>query len=368
MSNNRLEKLHKLLDEAKLDAVVLNPGVSLSYLTGMDFHLSERPTTLIVTAHKNIIVLPRLESLKLDSAEVALQPFLYGDDPADWPAVFTEALKATSLVSVCIGIEPTQMRFLELGYLQSAETSNKFVGADFVFGNLRVSKDDSEIVKMQRAVDIAQAALTATLDNIKTGMTEIQIAAELSIQLLRNGSSADFPFQPIVVSGPNSANPHASPTDRIPQPGDFLLFDYGAKFQGYCSDITRTFGIGHLSDQQVELYNTVLAANVAGRAASRAGVSAGSVDRAARDVTVKARRDQYFTHRTGHGLGMETHEAPYIFAGNSQILEEGMVHTVEPGLYIPELGGVRIEDDVVVREGRSVSLTSFPRELRILEL
>lgn len=368
MQNQRIEKIKQQLQKNDLHAVVINPGPSLTYLTGLNFHLSERPTVLIVKPKENSIVLPRLESLKLNDSSIELTPYLYGDDPSEWQSVFSAAVSGSKLTNSRIGVEPTQMRYLELQYLQAANGSNQFVSAANIFANLRVSKDDEEIASIRKAAVIAQEALTDTLKSLKLGMTEVEIAAVLTIQLLKHGSQPELPFQPIVASGPNSANPHAAPTDRKLQAGDFLLFDYGARFNGYCSDITRTFGIGHLSSDQIRVYETVLAANNAGRIASKTGVSAESVDKAARAVTEKAGLAEFFTHRTGHGLGMETHEAPYIYTGNPQILEDGMVHTVEPGLYLPELGGVRIEDDMVVRPDASESLTDFPRDLSVLEL
>ena len=169
-----------------------------------------------------------------------------------------------------------------------------------------------------------------------------------------------------MASGPNIADPHAKVSDRQLQRGDFLLFDWGARYHGYCSDITRTFVVGEASGRQIEIYNTVLAANRAALTAVRPGVTAGSIDDAGRAVISAAGYGPYFTHRIGHGLGMDEHEEPYIFGGNSVLLEEGMCFSDEPGIYLPDWGGVRIEDDLTVTADGGRSISDFPRELRIL--
>lgn len=365
---DRIEKIRNLMANEKLDAIALNPGPTLSYLTGLSFHLSERPTVVLITDKNLTIILPRLEAGKLASIASNLKPFFYGDDPQEWQGVFDQAVRQTGVNARHIGVEPAQIRFLELNYLQNASPDSRLVGSGSLFARLRMRKDDAEIASMRKAAIIAQDALLCTLGSLRLGMSEAEIAAELTVQLLRHGSDPDLPFQPIVGSGPNSANPHAIPTDRPLRSGDLLLFDWGARADGYCSDITRTFAINHLSGQLAEVYRTVERANAAGREASRAGVPAGDVDAATRAVTQTAKMDQFFTHRTGHGLGLEMHEDPYIFAGNPLLLEEGMTYTIEPGIYLPDVGGVRIEDNVAVRADGTDVIINLPRELRILEI
>jgi Xaa-Pro dipeptidase len=187
------------------------------------------------------------------------------------------------------------------------------------------------------------------------------------LQLLRAGSDPEFAFTPIVSSGPNGANPHASPSDRKLQAGDLLVIDWGATYSGYVSDITRTFAIGPVDEEYRHIHDIVVQANAAGRRTARPGIPSGEVDRAARNVIEQAGYGKYFTHRTGHGLGMEGHEHPYIYAENERPLEAGMAFTVEPGIYLPGRNGVRIEDDVVITENGAESLSDFSRELQTLE-
>jgi Xaa-Pro dipeptidase len=188
---------------------------------------------------------------------------------------------------------------------------------------------------------------------------------KLLIEMMHHGATS-LPFEPIVLIGPRSALPHGAPGDRSVQPGDLLLFDFGVSVDGYASDITRTFAVGQLDDELRRAYDAVKRANEAGRKAARPGVEIQEVDRAARKVIADAGYGQYFTHRTGHGLGLEDHEPPFACEGDTTILEPGMTFTVEPGVYLPGKGGVRVEDDVVITQDGSESLTTFDRELRIV--
>jgi Xaa-Pro dipeptidase len=192
------------------------------------------------------------------------------------------------------------------------------------------------------------------------------MANALTSLLLKFGSDPELPFQAIFSSGPNSANPHAMPGDRVLQTGDLVVVDWGASYGGYASDLTRTLVLGKPSPQQQSIASAVLQANTSGRGAGRPGIPAGDVDRAARKEIEKAGYGQYFTHRTGHGLGMEAHETPYMYAENTLILEPGMVYTVEPGIYLPGDGGVRIEDNVVVTLDGCRTLSNLPRELYVI--
>ena len=367
MSDKRLSKLFSLLEESQLEAVALNPGPTMTYLTGLSFHLSERPTVLLAArGAAPVLILPDLERSKASLSAIPLECFSYSDDPATWQAAFKKAAQTLQLDQAHIGVEPTRLRVLELDHLQAALPEARFTPAETPLGALRIHKDEDEIVAMRAAARIAQHALLAILPNIKPGLTEAEIAAELTIQLLRAGSQPELPFTPIVASGPNSANPHATPSDRRLQPGDVLLFDWGAAANGYCSDITRTFAIEQIQPEMKNIARVVLEANEAGFAAAAPGAPASAVDQAARAVIDAAGYGEYFTHRTGHGLGMEGHEAPYIYDGSHVTLQPGMTFTIEPGIYLPGRGGVRIEDDVVITENGAERLTDLPRELRIL--
>jgi Xaa-Pro dipeptidase len=258
------------------------------------------------------------------------------------------------------------LRLLEYRYLINAAPEANFIAAESVIAALRLRKDSNEIMAMRKAAEIAQNALLTVIPMIKIGVTERQIAAELTLQLLRKGSDSEIPFIPIVSGGPNSANPHATPSDRPLANGDLLVIDWGASFTGYYSDITRTFEIGEVNAEEQRICQYVLEANRAGRDAVCPGVTCNQVDQAARTVIEQSGYGKFFTHRTGHGLGMEGHEEPYIRSGNAFKLETGMTFTIEPGIYLPGRNGVRIEDDVLVTEQGGESLTNLPREVQRL--
>ena len=204
-------------------------------------------------------------------------------------------------------------------------------------------------------------ALHRLLEWVKPGKTEHEIAAELS-RLLKEVGSDDDSFE-MVQTGPNSALPHGSLTHRTLGRDEFLLIDFGGSQHGYPADITRTFCLGAPTEEMRKIYDTVLAANHAAAAVVRPGISCGEVDKAARSVIEAAGYGEYFIHRTGHGLGLEIHELPQIASGVASALETGMVFTIEPGIYIPGLGGVRIEDNVHVTEDGVEVLTQYPRRL-----
>lgn len=364
MTAKRLEKLYTLMETHGLEHLALNPGPSLVYLTGLHFHLSERPTVLFLSRnHVPLLILPELEAAKADSAAIPLEPLTFNDNPATWGAVFAAACAKIGCAGK-LGVEPTRFRYLETAFLQEAAPGLQIVSAGGVLAQLRIQKDADELAAMRQAALIAQNALLNTLPILKTGMTEQEVAAELTLQLFRSGANG-LAFDPIVACGANSGNPHANPGARRLSPGELLVIDWGAYHGDYCSDITRTFAIGEISPELKTIYQTVQAANLAGREAGRPGIPAGAVDDAAREVIRSAGYGPFFTHRTGHGLGMETHEDPYIFAENASILQPGMVYTVEPGIYTAR-GGVRIEDDVVITETGCESLTDLSRDLTVV--
>lgn len=367
MYTDRLQKLYNAMDAAGLDSIVVNPGSSFTYLTGLVFHTSERPTVLFLTPGKQpVLVLPKLENLKLNSLKYDARGFAYEENPAVWQGAFDQAIAAQGTAGKKIGMEPSALRMLEYSYIQAASGGAQFVNATDVFARLRNTKDANEVALMRKAAVIAQDALKATLPSVKIGVTEKQLANELVIQLLRHGCGPELPFSPIVGSGPNSANPHASPTDRPVQDGDLLLFDWGASYEGYFSDLTRTFGIGNVDEKYRNIHKVVEQANAAGRAAGAPGKPCAAVDIAARGVIEAAGYGLYFRHRTGHGLGMEVHEDPYMRGDNMQLLEVGMTYTVEPGVYLEGENGVRIEDDMVITESGSESLSDMERGLQFL--
>lgn len=362
----RQAQLGQALSAGGFDAMALNAGPSQVYMSGLHFHLMERPAVLLLAAGKTpVMVLPDFEKGKLADLGFALDVVTYGENPAEWQAAFD---KAAALIGPAkkIGVEGLRLRVMELRYLEAAFPGAQFPIAEELIADMRKLKDAGEIAAMQKAVEIAEGGLEATLQKIKIGMSEKEIAGILVQELYGLGSDPELPFAPIVAAAANSANPHASVSDYKIKAGDLLLIDWGASYNGYLSDLTRTFAVGEISEEFKRIYEVVKLANQAGREAGAIGAPCAVVDQAARDAIEDNGYGQYFTHRTGHGLGMEGHEEPYMRGDNQLPLAEGMSFTVEPGIYLDGRGGVRIEDDVVMTADGPRSLSTFPRELRVI--
>jgi Xaa-Pro dipeptidase len=328
-------------------------------------HLSERPTVALIPAEGPLfLVLPELEAPGVQARLSVDARLLTYRDEEGHEHVFFEASEELGLDGEPIGVEYLAMRLLEMRRIEQAFPGSRLTAVEPWLPELRMAKDEAEIASMRRAVEIAERAMQRILDNgaIRPGRTELEVAADLQIAMLREGGQGEA-FPPIVVAGPNSASPHVSPSQRPLAEGDLVIVDWGTTYEGYRSDITRTFVLGAPTPEMVQIHDAVLAANQSGRLAVRPRTPAQEVDRAARRAITLAGYGEYFIHRTGHGLGLETHEPPYMVEGNLDLLKPGMTFTVEPGIYLPGVGGVRIEDDVVVTEDGSETLTSLPREL-----
>ena len=365
MDTQRVSRLQEETAGQGLDCMALVPGPNLFYVTGLSYHTSERPIVALFPADAPpAIVLPVLEAPKLEHAALNIEPFTYSDEEGPAMAIH-QACATLELAEAHIGVEGLQMRVMEVRYLERYAPGCELVVADDVMGNLRICKDAQELTKMREAVEIIETALHETVEQIAVGMSEREVAGLLMTEILGAGGEG-MSFNPIVVAGPNSASPHSGPSDRPIRANETIVIDCGAIAGGYASDITRTFTLKGLPEEMAEVYEVVREANRAGRDKVAPEVTAEEIDRAARSVIEVAGFGEYFIHRTGHGLGLEVHEHPYIVEGNQEPLRPGMTFTVEPGIYLPGKGGVRIEDDVVVTPQGCESLTSFPRELMIL--
>lgn len=260
----------------------------------------------------------------------------------------------------------------EEGYLTAAELHSfeKELKAELVpygqkINGFRAVKEDWELERMRKAQRITDQAFDEVLSRIKAGMTEKQLQAELIYCLYKNGAEG-LSFDPIVVSGPNTSLPHGVATDRVICAGDFITMDFGVIWGGYCSDMTRTVAVGFATEEMKKVYNTVLQAQLAGIAATKAGVTGREIDGAARQVITEAGYGAYFGHGYGHSIGMECHEAPNCSPGSKTPMEVNMVTSAEPGIYLPGKFGVRIEDLVVFTQEGCMNLTHSPKNLIIL--
>ncbi len=365
MYETRLEALRALAKANGVDCVALMPGANLRYFTGLTTRLSERPTVLFVPTEGPLaVVVPQLEAAAAeDQLPEGARLFVYRDEEGH-EHIFYQVAEALDLAGKAIGVEYLAMRVMEMRRIEQAAPGCQLLATEPWLPQLRRVKDEVEIAHMRRAVEVAERAMARLLDEggIRPGRTELEVAADLKIALLREGTQGE-PFEPLVVAGPNSALPHAGPSNRPLAEGDLVIVDWGAVVEGYRSDITRTFVLGEPTAEMVRIHDAVLAANRSARLAVRPQMPAQEVDCLARRAITSAGYGEFFIHRTGHGLGLETHEPPYLVEGNLALLEPGMTFTVEPGVYVPGLGGVRIEDDVLVTPDGSETLTTLRRGL-----
>mgnify|MGYP000597031462 CR=1 FL=1 len=361
--NARIEQLQTF---DGVDVVAIVPGSNMVYFTGLDYHLSERPIIALVNSDGLSLIVPRLEVPTIQKRPDLEARLFMWDDADGYEGAFREAVEALGLDGKTIGVDGLTMRITEWLAFLKVDPSIKVKPVERDLIGIRARKTAEEVALMRQAIAISETALETLISEVRPGMTERQIAARLEALMLAGGAEG-LSFGTLVQTGANSDNPHGTTTDRAIHAGEFLLIDYGCKVGGYPSDITRTFVMGAPTDEMRRIYETVYAANAAGKAAAQPGVTMGAVDAATRAVIEAAGYGDYFTHRTGHGLGLDVHEPiPQIAPRVEDVLEAGMVFTIEPGIYIPGMGGVRIEDNVLVTADGLDVLTSFPRELRTL--
>ena len=269
-------------------------------------------------------------------------------------------------------IKDFEVREIKAGQSYSAlinelldEDGAKKVALEDGVEQLRMCKEEDEVEKIVAAQRIAEQALEEVLNDIKVGVTEKEIAARLTYLMLHYGAE-NMSFDPIVVSGANSSKPHGVPGEKTIQTGDFVTMDFGCIYDGYCSDMTRTVAVGHVTDEMQTVYDTVLNAQLAGIAACKAGVTGRDVDAAGRKIIEAAGYGDAFGHGFGHGVGLEIHEAPVASPRGEAPLPAGSIVTAEPGIYLPGRFGVRIEDMLYVIEDGCIDLTDAPKQLIVL--
>lgn len=361
----RLEKLKRIMREAGLDIVALIPGASMRYLTGGVHYVMERPIVLFIPLNEQpVAVIPQLETALFESGQLDLR-IVSWSDAEGYDRAFRDALDMLHPAGKSIGVEGTRMRFFEGEAIRRRAQGATVTDADASLERLRIRKDGAEVAALRRAVEISEQALQLTLEDVRVGMSEIELADTLEAHMKALGSE-ELSFKTILHAGGNTALPHSGPLAYRIQAGDPLLIDFGAVYGGYRADITRVVFVGEPGAEERRFYSAVQAANAAGRAAAGPGAAASAVDTAARRVLIDAGYGSLIRHRTGHGIGLEPHEAPYIVEGNDLLLEPGMVFTVEPGIYRMNRIGVRIEDDVLVTARGAESISTFSRELTVL--
>ena len=361
MFADRIARARRRMDELGVDVLLLSVGADLPYFTGYTAMPLERLTMLVLPRDgEATLVVPALEAPRVEERPEAFtaRPWAETEDPV---AIVAALAGAGSAPRAAIG-DRTWATFL-LG-LQEALPQTAFLPASRVTAPLRAVKDAAEIDALRAAARVVDAVALAMRERPFAGRTEADIARELVDRMLEGGHErANFD---IVASGPNAASPHHEPGDRVVAAGDPVVCDFGGTMAGYCSDITRTFVVGQPSGELADIYEVLFRAQEEAVRTARVGVSCEAVDAAARTVIGAAGYGDYFIHRTGHGIGLEEHEDPYLVSGNATPLAAGHAFSVEPGIYLPGRCGARIEDIVVATEHGPERLNEAPRELAVV--
>ena len=351
----RLAALSDGLTASNMDGLLVTGAANVRYLSGF----SGSSGLLFVTAHETLLITDfRYQTQAAD--EVGELARVVIESQSLWTGLWQQLAQMPYLSSA--GFESAHLVHRDFQRLLEAGSRYQWRPTLDLVEVLRERKDEVELEHISDAVAVAETALERTVDQVRAGMSELEVAGILESELRQAGSDG-FPFPSIVASGPNAALPHARPTDRRLAPGDFLLIDFGARVSGYCSDVTRTFVIGRASEEQREFYDVVRQANARAVRSVRAGMSGRDADGLARGYIQDRGFGDLFGHSLGHGIGLEVHEAPRLAKTADTPLVDGAVVTVEPGIYRPGWGGVRIEDDVHLSAGGAQVLTRFTREL-----
>ena len=342
-----------------LEAVYITRPDSIAYLIGFHANPHERLMALTVRRDDATLIVPALEGQKAaeHASNADVVAWRDGEDPYE---LVVRALRGLTEV----GVEKDHLSLHAAEVITSRTGVSELLDVGLEIVRLRLIKNEGEIEKLARAAAITDAACDEAFSQLRAGQSEIEIALMLGSLIGELGGTLSF--DSLVQSGPNSALPHLGPSSRKLAPGDFVLLDFGAAFDGYKADTTRMAIVGAPSDRHKEIHAVVLEAHDAAIEAVRPRATTGDVDAAARRVIDAAGYGDRFFHRVGHGLGLEAHEAPSLDPGSQTVLEPGMVFTVEPGIYIPGFGGVRIEDDVLVEDGGCRVLTKADRSLRVI--
>ena len=353
---NRLERMRQQMLEEQIDAYVVIRPENGRYLSGF----SGGEATLYISSDKALLLTDfrYIEQAKAQAPDFEVIKVGQQDHFATLAEVGQQARR--------VGFEGDYITYMDFGKLKKAFLQAEILSLPDLVSHLRSVKDESEIKLIRQAVTIADDAFADVLRSIEIGLTEEEIGLNLEFSMRRAGASGGS-FEFIIASGIRSAMPHGTASTKRVQLGEFLTMDFGAIYQGYCSDITRTVFLGNPEDKHQEVYEIVLAAQRAGIKAVAPGRTGKEVDAVARKIIEEAGYGEYFGHGLGHSVGLAIHEGPNLNMREDRVLEPGMVVTVEPGIYIPDWGGVRIEDIVLVTENGCEVLTRAPKEFIILE-
>ncbi|MFC0271840.1 M24 family metallopeptidase [Metabacillus herbersteinensis] len=365
--DKRLYEVSGWLKEEKIDFAFLNSITNVFYMSGFSCRPYERLLGLLIFQDTDpILICPQMEVEQVKNSGWECNIISYTDNEDPWEMIHTSLVKRGVSQPKAFAIEKILLSHYRSEKLQSLFPSASVASIDDKMNSMRLIKNEKEIESMKEAVRLAEFGIEVGIKALKEGCTELEIIAYIEYEQKKKGIH-EMSAPQFVLFGDNSGHPHGAPGLRKLSKGDLVMFDLGVKVDGYYSDITRTFAFNSITKQKQEMYDTVLAANLKAIESCKPGIRIAEIDEIARKVIVDAGYGEYYPHRVGHGLGLEGHEFPSMNQENKHLLAEGMTFTIEPGIYIPGIGGVRIEDDVLVTKDGPKLLTQYPKGLQILE-
>ncbi|MGM0844790.1 MAG: M24 family metallopeptidase [Bacillota bacterium] len=365
--NNRIGKIQKWLEEQNIEAAFINSKENVFYLSNFLTDPHERLMGLVLFKQADpLFVLPAMEENQLRSAGWQYEIIGYADHENPWDLIGASLKNRNNKNPEKLAIEKEVLSYSRSAAFLSLFQEAEVINVEDKLNELRVVKDEREIEIIRRAAEMADFGVQTGVEALREGVSEMEVLAKIEYELKKKGIR-QMSFSTMVLFGEKSGEPHGNPGSRQLKTGDFVLFDLGVVLDGYCSDITRTVAFKSVSDKQREIYETVLKAELASLELSKPGTRIGDLDSSARKIISDAGYGDYFPHRIGHGMGINVHEFPSMSHSNDGILKEGMVYTIEPGIYLPEVGGVRIEDDILVTADGYETLTKYPKDLQIIE-
>ncbi|MFD3155483.1 M24 family metallopeptidase [Haloimpatiens sp. FM7330] len=357
MGNIRLKRIIENMKKHNINQLIITSSSSIYYLLGLWIEPGERLMALYINTNGTVkFIANELFAVK-DTIGVDLHVYKDGEDAVQVIANLAE--------NTVFGVDKTWPSHFLIS-LMDKKPNLKFINSSFIVDEVRMIKDNNEIELLKEASKVNDKVMSDLINIIPEKHTEKELA-DMLLNIYKKHGTSEFSFYPVIAYGENAAQPHHDSDNTMIKKGDSVILDIGGKTNGYCSDMTRTIFFGEPDEECKKIYNTVLQSNLTGINAVKPGVRLCDIDKASRDVIEKAGYGKYFTHRTGHNIGVEDHEYPDVGSNEEMTAKPGMVFSIEPGIYYPGKCGVRIEDLVLVTEDGCEVLNSYPKELTILK-
>ncbi|MFC0301942.1 M24 family metallopeptidase [Virgibacillus soli] len=362
------ERIHQLLKKVKqnhLESILITSQANVYYLSNYYTDPHERVIAVYLSEKSNpLLIVPAMEVNDAKSAGWEYDLIGYHDHENPWE-LFKQFLSKNNDQPKTMGLEHQHVTLNRFEEIKQTFSKTELVDAQEIIAMMRLIKNESEYTLLKEAAELADFGVATGIKAIEEGKTELELIATIEYELKKQGVQ-QMSFSTMALSGDKTASPHGTPGLKKITPGDLVLFDLGVIHAGYCSDITRTVSYKSITDEQQKIYETVLHAEQKAIQTATLGTAVGKMDQAARNHIQAAGYGEYFNHRIGHGLGIEVHEYPSMHENNELPIQTGMCFTIEPGIYVPHIGGVRIEDMIFITDKGAEILTKSPKELQII--